>query len=247
MGTPVAVDRLEREDIHRYDHVHQLHRHILQPGRPGRHHQPHQRLLLLLGHERSQLQERHADQQHHDERSHGHGKLHLQVRDAGRRRDDGLRRREHIQHQVLRPSAERRRGAAELRRRQGKVRSLMAQYFSPKIVTNNLVLMVDAGNPKAYPGSGTTVGDLSGNGRSVVLVNGPTVSLQGITLDGTNDYATIAHGGALSFSTGNFTICAWNRCISSFAGLYGGIITNDNTTDNAWKFYKDNVNAYVCV
>lgn len=120
----------------------------------------------------------------------------------------------------------------------------MAQYFSPKAVTQGLVLMIDAGNPKAYPGSGTTVNDLSGNGRNVTLVNGPTVSLQGITLDGTNDYATIAHGGALSFSTGNFTICAWNRCIGTFSGLYGGIITNDNTTDNAWKFYKDNVNSY---
>jgi hypothetical protein len=43
----------------------------------------------------------------------------------------------------------------------------------------------------------------------------------------------------LSFSTGNFTICAWNKNNTSVTGLFGGIITNDNLGDNAWKFYKD--------
>ena len=120
----------------------------------------------------------------------------------------------------------------------------MAAGYSPKIVTSNIVLMIDAGNSKSYLGSGTSVSDLSGNNRTCVLVNGPTVSTQGITLDGTNDYAYISHGGGLSFSSGDFTVCVWNRCISNFLGLYGGIITNDNTTDNAWKIYKNNVNAF---
>lgn len=120
----------------------------------------------------------------------------------------------------------------------------MAGRYSPKIVTDGLVLLLDAGNRKSYPGSGTSVNDLSGNNRTCILVNGPTVTFQGFILDGTNDYAYISHGGGLSFSTGDFTVCVWNACISNFLGRYGGIITNDNTTDNAWKIYKDNVNSF---
>ena len=42
----------------------------------------------------------------------------------------------------------------------------MALAHSPKIVTDGLVLCLDAGNPKSYPGSGTTWYDLSGNGNN---------------------------------------------------------------------------------
>ena len=42
----------------------------------------------------------------------------------------------------------------------------MALSHSPKIVTDGLVLYLDAANPKSYPGSGTTWYDLSGNGNN---------------------------------------------------------------------------------
>ena len=45
----------------------------------------------------------------------------------------------------------------------------MATQYSPKIVTDGLVLMLDAANPKSYPGSGTTWYDLSGNGNHGTL------------------------------------------------------------------------------
>ena len=109
----------------------------------------------------------------------------------------------------------------------------------PQVVSTGLVFVMDGGDKNSYPGSGTNVFDVSGNNRTCVLVNGPTVDLQGITLDGTDDYAYVSHGGALSFSTGNYTICVWNKNNTSVTGLYGGIITNDNVGDNAWKFYKD--------
>ena len=48
----------------------------------------------------------------------------------------------------------------------------MALAHSPKIVTDGLVLCLDAANPKSYPGSGTTWTDLSGNGNNGTLVNG---------------------------------------------------------------------------
>lgn len=40
----------------------------------------------------------------------------------------------------------------------------MGVAYNPSIVTNGLVLCLDAANPKSYPGSGTTWTDLSGNG-----------------------------------------------------------------------------------
>jgi len=40
----------------------------------------------------------------------------------------------------------------------------MGIAYNPSIVSNNLVLCLDAGNTKSYPGSGTTWTDLSGNG-----------------------------------------------------------------------------------
>lgn len=39
----------------------------------------------------------------------------------------------------------------------------MANLYGPRIVTNGLVLCLDAGNNKSYPGSGSTWYDLSGN------------------------------------------------------------------------------------
>jgi len=47
----------------------------------------------------------------------------------------------------------------------------VALSHSPKIITDGLVLCLDAGNPKSYPGSGTTWTDLSGNGNNATLSN----------------------------------------------------------------------------
>lgn len=47
----------------------------------------------------------------------------------------------------------------------------MAVYGGPDIVTSGLVLHLDAGNSKSYPGTGHTWYDLSGNGNNGTLVN----------------------------------------------------------------------------
>jgi hypothetical protein len=70
----------------------------------------------------------------------------------------------------------------------------MAFRYSPKIVTDGLVLSVDAANKKSYPGSGTTWYDLSGNAINGTLTNGPTFdsgNVGNINFDGTNDYITL--------------------------------------------------------
>ena len=68
----------------------------------------------------------------------------------------------------------------------------MGLSHSPKIVTNGLVMCLDAGNIKSYPGSGTTWTDLSGRGNHGTLTNGPAFSSLyggGLVFDGANDYS----------------------------------------------------------
>ncbi len=70
----------------------------------------------------------------------------------------------------------------------------MAYSDGPKIVTNGLVLALDAADKNSYPGSGTIWRDVSGNNRNFTLTNGPTYnSANGgsIVFDGTNDIATL--------------------------------------------------------
>jgi len=67
----------------------------------------------------------------------------------------------------------------------------MGTAYNPKIVTDGLVLCLDAGNTKSYPGTGTVWTDLSGNGNNGTLVNGVGYSSdnQGsMVFDGVNDY-----------------------------------------------------------
>jgi len=63
-------------------------------------------------------------------------------------------------------------------------------YDGPDIVESGLVLALDAANSKSYPGSGTTWTDLSGNGNTGTLTNGPTYSSANggaLTFDGVDD------------------------------------------------------------
>jgi hypothetical protein len=69
----------------------------------------------------------------------------------------------------------------------------MALSHSPSIVTDGLVLCLDAGNPKSYPGSGTTWTDLSGNGNNGTLVNGVGYSNGALSFDGVNDEVQITN------------------------------------------------------
>jgi hypothetical protein len=86
----------------------------------------------------------------------------------------------------------------------------MALSHSPSIITNGLVLCLDAANPKSYPGSGTTWTDLSGNGNTGTLTNGPTFdgdNLGSIVFDGTDDRVVIPHNS--SQNPTEITICSW--------------------------------------
>jgi len=79
----------------------------------------------------------------------------------------------------------------------------MSYRTGPKIVTDGLVLCLDAADSNSYAGSGNTWTDLSGNGNSGTLVNGPVFSSNNggvITFDGSNDWSYFTASNAI---TGN--------------------------------------------
>jgi hypothetical protein len=88
----------------------------------------------------------------------------------------------------------------------------MALIHSPRIVTTGLVLAIDAANVRSYPGSGTTCFDLSGNGNTGTLTNGPTFNssnLGSLSFDGVDDYVSIPNSSMLNPNTGSFSIVCW--------------------------------------
>ncbi len=75
------------------------------------------------------------------------------------------------------------------------------------LVTDNLVLNLDAGDSNSYSGSGTTWTDLSEQGNHATLINNPTYSSNNegyLNFDGINDYATLPNmdltGNEITFS-----------------------------------------------
>ena len=79
----------------------------------------------------------------------------------------------------------------------------------PAIVTNGLVLNLDAGFTPSYPISGTTWYDLSGNSSNGTLTNGPTFSSAdsgSIVFDGVDDSVTCAPN---SITSNSLTFTIW--------------------------------------
>jgi hypothetical protein len=71
----------------------------------------------------------------------------------------------------------------------------MALSHSPRIVTNGLVIYLDAANPKSYPGTGTTWSDISGNSEVGSLLNGVAYNsdnLGSFIFDGTDDRVSVS-------------------------------------------------------
>jgi hypothetical protein len=141
---------------------------------------------------------------------------------------------------------------------------------SSGIVTNGLIVYLDAGNPSSYSGSGSSWLDLSGNGNNFTLVNSPTYSSSNggyLNFNGINQYANTSYQQPAQSSTTSFTWCAWiypllqddppligcrnsslifTKLTSNKFEYYPTFVGSVMTT-NAWKHYtivKDNANFY---
>lgn len=95
------------------------------------------------------------------------------------------------------------------------------------IITDGLVLNLDAQSKFSYPGTGTTWSDLSPSGNDATLVNGPTYQSEpaAIVFDGVNDYGYVDCTSI--FDTGEvshtFTVSTWARATTSSDSIVLGM------------------------
>jgi hypothetical protein len=116
----------------------------------------------------------------------------------------------------------------------------MAFNYSPKIVTDGLVLALDAANTKSYPGSGTKWNDLSRGGNNGTLINGPTFnSVNGgsIVFDGVDDRIEINDNNSIDI-VDNLTIECWFYTIDYTNSYSVNFIRKMSTISDAnFNFY----------
>ena len=104
----------------------------------------------------------------------------------------------------------------------------MAYHNNPRIITDGLVLCLDAADKKSYPGSGTTWYDRSRYKKHGTLTNGPTFDSSNggsIVFDGADDYVDCG-----SITTGEkITVNAWVKITTG--GTYQHIV---DSSSNSW-------------
>lgn len=105
-----------------------------------------------------------------------------------------------------------------------------------KIVTNGLVLHLDAAQRRSYSGTGTTWTDLSGNGNNGTLTNGPTFnSANGgsISFDGVDDYVQLGYMNAFLTGIINVSASIWIKNKDPLTGIALSRYQN-GTNQNGW-------------
>ena len=109
------------------------------------------------------------------------------------------------------------------------------------IVTNGLVLNLDAGFDPSYPTTGTTWYDLSGNINNGTLINGPTFNSANsgsIVFDGVDDYVIIDVNSFIRNNQAYTFNCFFYYTGGSNGGAPYNIITtpnSDNEGDGFWQ------------
>jgi hypothetical protein len=130
----------------------------------------------------------------------------------------------------------------------------MTTNYNPRIVTDGLVLALDAGNPKSYPGSGTLITDLIGSGENGIMSNMDASNHNSdgyFTFDGSNEYITVTKSNFFTSYSQQITMEAWVYIPSSATwsnGFFGNIFTRGNFAGShgLWRSSNNNQVAFYC-
>jgi hypothetical protein len=119
--------------------------------------------------------------------------------------------------------------------------------FQPNIVTNGLVLNLDAINPNSYPQSGTIWYDTSGNNNNGTLTNGtawiPNGSQTSFSFDGVDDLVNCGNTTSILSITNQLTFGGFVK-FNTF-GTFRRFIFKDNGTEGVFEsFYNPNVSKF---
>ncbi len=99
------------------------------------------------------------------------------------------------------------------------------------IVTNGLILDLDAAKRDSYPGVGTAWTNLIPNGVNGILTNGPTFSsanVGSIVFDGVDDFVNCGSSNITSFS-GDLSVNCWVNAKGLTSANGGGIVVKRNS------------------
>ena len=120
------------------------------------------------------------------------------------------------------------------------------------IVTDNMVVYLDAGNNSSYSGSGALWYDISGNSNNFSLANGPTYSSSdggAIVFDGTNDFAVSATNASwFAFGTSNdYSYGVWAKMDSTgnTESLLSCGTSNGGLTQNSFQLDFEGTNTRI--
>jgi hypothetical protein len=97
----------------------------------------------------------------------------------------------------------------------------MTVNYGTSIVMDNLIALVDAANPRSYPGSGSVWSDISQNGANTTLSGGYSYSSTGtLTFNGLTAYGTMTTNRTLA----ECTMIAWINSAAN-QNSYTGVFT----------------------
>jgi hypothetical protein len=139
--------------------------------------------------------------------------------------------------------------------------ALQKRYKTTGYVTNGLVMYWDFGNSSSYPGTGTTVTDLSGNGNNGTIngsggsysstfggvytfggngntiTGGPNLSSGNFTVMGSARYLNGQNLRIISALNNNWLLGHWNGSNMNYYSNGWVSQVNQGSTDNAWRIY----------
>lgn len=118
----------------------------------------------------------------------------------------------------------------------------MSGTIIPKMITNGLVLCLDAANSKSFVSGSTLWNDLSTYINNCILTNGPTYNSSNggnIVFDGNDDYIINNSSSSLNFGTGNYTINVWFKSNTSIRRTLFSRFDYDNTGSIERGYYMD--------
>jgi hypothetical protein len=118
--------------------------------------------------------------------------------------------------------------------------SITGSTFSNSIITDGLILHLDAGNKNSYSGSGATWTDLSGNGYNATLINSVGYSSNSggmLTFNGSTQVAQVNVNSFVRNNT-SYTFSTFFYLTTSNGGAPFCLMTtpnNSDTTDGFWQ------------
>lgn len=114
----------------------------------------------------------------------------------------------------------------------------MATSYSPRVVSDGLVLLLDARNPRSYPGTGTTWFDISGNARNFTIGGATTFNPAGYFTFANNQTSQHIIRFPFETPTVNITYSCWFR--SNFSNATQTPFTYSVAGDNEMLFFINN-------